>query len=191
MDLASLQTTLITAIETAAGETSDTLSVYWADGPQRMRKPRSVRIMPVSLRRFGTAEKRHTEVGDQLQERVYGFRQLVLQLAVETDAQTLSLSALGLADQIQTGLRRRDVLATLSAIQFGLAEIRAVGAANYSSSHGRTKSAVVLELVLNTATAIQGELVDWIAATRWDVEAADALDNVLISETITVGTPDP
>lgn len=166
MNLADLQTAMVTAIQTALGDLS--YDVAWGDREDRWRDSSHVILTMVSVPRRGQDEIRTTPEGsDDVRERVYGIRNPVIQVRCEADDQDLDESAWAIADTITSRLRGTDVVDLLAAADVGIARVGDLIDGSYQDADGRWHSGCVFELFLNTHTSVTGALVPRIKSIEY------------------------
>ena len=161
MDWASIQTALVTATQTALGDPA--ADVGWTDREARYRDAEHVRLSVLSAGPNGRDERRYTDEGpDDMRERVYGNRRLVISFRCETRDQDLIESALDMADRIAAGMHRSDVEALLDAAGIGVARVESPRQVNAPDGKGAVRSVVVLDVRFNAHTSHTGPLVPYI-----------------------------
>jgi len=161
MDLALIQTSLQTAVQTALGDLA--YDVGWKHRDARWRSTRHVLLRVLSAPRKGRDERRYTAEGaDDLRERIYGVRTLKIQITCEAQDQDLDESAWAAAEAVSTGLYASDVLTLLDAAGLGVASLSAPASVDYVDAQGRTRSAVWFEATFNTSTSKTGPLIPYV-----------------------------
>lgn len=170
----SVQTALPAAIQLILGDQG--LDVAWGAKTARWRDSgRHVLLSVVGRPRIGTDERRYAAAvdPDDVTERVYGVRRLVIQVQVETDDQDLDASASELGDVIATGFARSDVLDLLWAEGVGNPRPQPQQRGDYRDDHGDTRSAVVFEIWFNTSRTHTGATIPRLRAAEVSGEIAD------------------
>lgn len=158
MDWATIDTALPLAVQTALDDLE--ADVGWHHKESRWRSATHVRLRVLSVSRKGRDERRTTAVGDDdLRERVYGIRVLRIQITCEAQDQDLAQSAWNTAETVSTGLHESDVATVLETAGLGLASITPPLGVDYMDASGRTRSAVVFDVSLNTHTSQTGPLI--------------------------------
>lgn len=170
----SVQTAIPEAIKLILGDQG--FDVDWGPKTARWRDGgRHVLLSVQNRTRIGTDEKRYAEGADpdDVVERVYGVRRLVVQVQVETDDQDLDANASELGDVIATGLSRTDVLAVLEAAGLGNPRVQPQQRGDYRDEHGDTRSGVVFEIWFNTHRTHVGATIPRIRAAEVGGEIED------------------
>ena len=169
MDFAQLETEILTAVQTAAGDPS--LSVSWEEITNAWRPASHVKVDVVGISSTGLDEERravNTPDDGQVFPRIYGVRLLTLQFTVETQNQRLTTSAIALAETIRTGLYREDIRDTLAGTaEIGIATVGPLQHASYTDEQTRRRSFASFEVVFNAHTAVGGAAIDYIASVRY------------------------
>lgn len=172
MNWATIQTALITAVQTSLGDLS--ADVGWTDREARYRAPAHVRLSVLANVPLGRAERRYTDEGsDDIRERVYGPRRLVVSFRCETRDQDLISSALQMAEDIAAGLHQSDVEAILDTAGIGVAKVEKTQQINAPDGKGKVRSVVVLDVRFNVGASKTGPLVPYVKA----VEVEGTIEN--------------
>lgn len=169
MEWATVQTALVTAVQTALGDL--TADVTWADRTTGWRQPLHVKLQVLAYVGLGRHERRYTDEGaDDIRERIYQPRRLVISFRAETRDQDLVSSALEAAERISAGLDRTDVEDILATAGLGIARVEQVRQVNAPDDKGKVRSVAVLDVRFNAATSLTGSLVPWIKAVEFSGE---------------------
>jgi len=165
MDWATIQTALPLAVQTALGDL--TADVGWTDREARYRAASHVRLSVLSSVPLGREERRYTAEGsDDIRERVYGPRRLVVSIRCETRDQDLISSALQTAEDIAAGLHQSDVEAILDTAGLGVARVEPPRQINAPDGKGKVRSVVVLDVRFNAHGSKTGPLVPYVQAAE-------------------------
>lgn len=169
---ADVQTGLIAAVRLAL-EDAD-YDVGWTDREARFRDEAHVRLSVLANVSRGRGERRYAADGaDDVRERIYDPRRLVVQIRCETRDQDLDESAMAIAERIEQGLKQSDVEALLDAAQIGIAKIEAPTQVNAPDSGGAVRSIAVLDVRFNAHGSKTGPLVPRVRA----VEVTGTIEN--------------
>lgn len=171
MDWNEIQTRIPEAVRTILGDAFD---VGWKDRASRWRNPSHVLLSVLDTPARGRDERRYTAEGpDDVRERVYGVRRLVVQFEVEHQAQSLGESAQATAEALRAGLHRSDVADILEAAGLGVAIVQPGRTVNYPDDSGRWRSVVLFDVFFNAHVSHTGPLVPVIK----QIEFSGAVEN--------------
>lgn len=166
MDFASLQTVLITAVQTSLADNA--YDVIWNQRETGWRDPSHVKLTMMANPSRGRDEIRTTPEGDDdIRERIYGIRNPIVQVTCEAQDQDLAEGAWQIANTIVTRFRGNDIVDILSLSDVGVARIGDMVKSDYMDMHGDWRSAVTFELFLNTHTSLTGALIPYIKAIEF------------------------
>lgn len=136
---------------------SPDIDVAWQDRRSSWRGERAVTLRVVSISRLGIDERRATNVGTNLRERVFGNRLLRVQMIVDTNDQDLEDSAQEQADFLVAGFSRSDVELLLLQECLGVPNAGPVLVTNAPDAHGDERSIAIVDLVFPwSRTAVGG-----------------------------------
>lgn len=130
-----------------------------------------VSILPLSVLPRGVDEKRVDATTGQ--ERIYGVRNVRVQVTCETDDQDPGSDAMDLAETLAAGFHRTDVEALLDAADLGGVVCQPRRVVNYPDKHGDQRSAAVFEVWLNTHRTHLGAILDTVGSVEYGGEVAD------------------
>lgn len=172
-----LDTALIASVRLILDD--ETYDVTWQDRRTGWRDAGGhVSILPLSVLRRGVDERRVDADG---QERIYGVRNVRVQVTCETDDQDVGADAMDLAETLAAGFHRTDVEALLDAADLGGVAVQPTRIVNYPDAHGDQRSAAVFEVWLNTHRTHLGAVLDTIGSVEYEGEVTDATGAVALT----------
>ena len=189
-DWSTIQTDLPAVVTSALATWTGAVSVHWKGLPQAWRELAQVKLSLRGMQNRGRDETRQTEVGDQVQQRQYGVRRLVLQIECETQDQNLAASAVAMAELLRTRIQGEDLIALLQDMDLAVASVRPFVHVEMHDEQERARSYAAFEIFLTTSTSVDSLLVDYVAAVSGTYTVTGG-DEDPRSGTFTAGTPDP
>ena len=151
-DWASIQTAIPAAVRQVLGDTFD---CGWLRRDARWRSAAHCTLRVVSRRITGRTENRLLDNGDKtFTERAYTPAVTTVQFTFEAQDQDLLESAIPLAEQVATALRRSDVYDILCAAGLGIATVGQLNVVDYVDDSGRWRTAVAFDVEFNTFSSV-------------------------------------
>lgn len=134
----------------------------WADEELAVIQTPSVELAVVGMTSRGTDETVFELVADQLVPTTGGHRELVLQVAVDSDSQELGDSATAIAERFRTRATGPVSLEQLEAVGLGLLGVGAPVVYGVRDAGGRAHSRAVVELRLSFVSAETDDPIDYV-----------------------------
>lgn len=138
----------------------------WADEPPEVAHGPTVELSVLGTVRRGTDETVYDDDDDVVVPTTGGHRELVLQVAIDSDDQTLDASSVAIAERFATLATGPVSLAQLESVGLGLLSVGDAVTYSVRDAGGRAHPRSVLEVRLSFVSAVEDDAIPFIESAH-------------------------
>ncbi len=138
----------------------------WADEPLEVAHGPTVELSVLGTVRRGTDETVYDDDDDVVVPTTGGHRELVLQVAIDSDDQTLDASSVAIAERFATLATGPVSLAQLESVGLGLLSVGDAVTYSVRDAGGRAHPRSVLEVRLSFVSAVEDDAIPFIESAH-------------------------